>query len=69
MTKYRLIGIVFIFLSIIIAKYGDKKVNQQDGGVILRLFSHPKQSVKILKWVLVFFLLWFGLWLLVTNGN
>jgi hypothetical protein len=67
MIKYRLIGLILIVLSIIVAKYGDKKVNKKEGGIILQLFSYPKSVAKTVKWVSAFFLLWFGLWFLFTN--
>ena len=58
-----LFGLFLVVLGIVIIKFGERRVDNNDrkGSFILKLFSMGHVRVKLIKWAIGILSIWFGL--------
>jgi hypothetical protein len=64
---YQLAGIAVTIFGILVAIFGDKMVGAR-AGTITKAVSMPPTSAKLVKWVVVVLLVWFGVALFIEGG-
>lgn len=64
----KLVGIALIAIGLLVAVYGDKRVDAK-GGTISKAFSMPRANAKVLKWAIAIISIGLGVALLVGGGR
>lgn len=63
-----LFGFVLVIIGLLILTFGDRKLKVK-GGVVLKIFSAPPLSAKVIKWAIGILCIWFGVALLFGGGK
>ena len=68
MMTGQLVGIALVALGLLVAVFGDKRVDAK-GGKVSKVFSMPPLNAKVLKWAVALISICFGVALVFGSGH